>query len=258
MKRYVCTLLVAVLIAIPFRSLAQTTTGTVLALDNQAVIKMLGDGFSPEIVIAKINTSSTAFDTSLDGMASLKKASVPDDVLLAMLRAGTAKDQPAVEKTALASEPVEVKVIDGQQMEVELSRAATSEGLKIGNIVDFSVTKAVVVDGFTIIEKGAPARATITTAKRAGHWGKAGKLEWVMKDVMTVDGNRIPLRFTQRTTGDSKGGTVAVAAVATTILLGPLGLLWGLKKGKPVEIPAGNLYSVFVNGDTTVKVVRAM
>lgn len=35
--------------------------------------------------------------------------------------------------------------------------------------------------------------------------------------------------------------------------LGPVGLLWGLKKGKPAVIPAGNRYSVFVHGDTKIK-----
>ncbi len=74
-----------------------------------------------------------------------------------------------------------------------------------------------------------------------------------MQDVQAVDGNRVPARFTKRAIGDSKGGTVAVAAVATTVLLGPLGLLWGLKKGKPAIIPAGNVYTAFVNGDTGVK-----
>ena len=67
------------------------------------------------------------------------------------------------------------------------------------------------------------------------------------------DGGRRKPRFTQRHIGDSKGGTVAVAAVATTVFLGPLGLLWGLKKGKPAIIPAGNRYSVFVHGDTKIK-----
>jgi hypothetical protein len=37
------------------------------------------------------------------------------------------------------------------------------------------------------------------------------------------------------------------------VLLGPVGLLWGLKKGKPAIIPAGNRYSVFVHGDTKIK-----
>ena len=74
-----------------------------------------------------------------------------------------------------------------------------------------------------------------------------------MEHIQAADGNRVPARFTKRLIGDSKGGTVAVAAVATTIFLGPLGLFWGLKKGKPAIIPAGNRYSVFVHGDTKIK-----
>ena len=147
----------------------------------------------------------------------------------------------------------EVSVPDGTEIEIQLKNNASGEELKVGNLVDFEVVKPVIVNGVTVFEKQAAARARITTAKRAGHWGKAGKLEWAMQDILAVDGNRIPARFTQRQIGDSKGGTVAVAAVATTVLLGPVGLLWGLKKGKPAVIPAGNRYSVFVNGDTKIK-----
>src|SRR5215207_3816522 len=120
-------------------------------------------------------------------------------------------------------------------------------------MVDFVVLKPVVINGVMVFERDASARAKITTAKKAGRWGKAGKLEWAMQDVLSADGNRIPVRFTERQIGDSKGGTVAVAAVATTVLLGPVGLLWGLKKGKPAIIPAGNRYSVFVSGDVKIK-----
>jgi hypothetical protein len=144
-------------------------------------------------------------------------------------------------------------VPDGTEIEVQLTNNASSEDLKVGDIVDFTVVKPVQVGGLIIFEKESSGRARFTTAKRAGHWGKAGKLEWAMQDVMSVDGNRVPARFTQRQIGDSKGGTVAVAAVATTVFLGPVGLLWGLKKGKPSIIPAGNRYSVFVSGDTKIK-----
>ena len=249
MKRHVCAFLIAVM-ALNIIAMAQTAPPEPAPLTNEDVIMLLANGFSPEVVIEKINTSRSDFDTSLDGMAALKKAKVPDSVILAMLHVN-GRPPGALGPTAPA--PVDVKVLDGQQVEVELSRAATSEDLKVGDVVDFTVTQPVVVNGATIFEKGAPARATITTAKRAGHWGHAGKLEWAMKNVMAADGNRIPVRFTQRNTGDSKGGTVAVAAVATTVLLGPLGLLWGLKKGKPVVIQPGNRYPVFVQGDTTIK-----
>ena len=158
-------------------------------------------------------------------------------------------------ETVSAPAPVEgmITVPDGTEIEIQLKTQASGEELKVGDIVDFVVVKPVQVNGVTIFEKDATARAKITTAKRAGHWGKAGKLEWAMQDVLAADGNRVPARITKRQDGDSKGGTVAVAAVATTVLLGPVGLLWGLKKGKPAIIPAGNRYSVFVNGDTKIK-----
>jgi hypothetical protein len=163
--------------------------------------------------------------------------------------------KPETAKATDATPPADgtVTIPDGTEIEIQLKSNASGEELKVGDIVDFVVLKPIQVNGLTIFEKEAPARARITTAKRAGHWGKAGKLEWAMQDVMAADGNRVSARFTKREIGDSKGGTVAVAAVATTVLLGPVGLLWGLKKGKPAIIPAGNRYSVFVNGDTKIK-----
>lgn len=215
-------------------------------LVNKDVLDMLKAGISPEIIVAKIKSSPTAFDTSAAALQELKTAGVPDAVLLAMVQPAAGAAMPAVEIA-------EVRVPDGTEVEIELVNVASGEVLKVGSIVDFKVTHPVVVNGVTIFERDAPARAHITTAKKAGRWGRAGKLEWAMKDVQAADGSRVPSRFTQRALGDSKGGTVAVAAVATTVLLGPLGLLWGLKKGKPAIIPAGNRYKVFVHGDISLK-----
>ena len=216
------------------------------ALTNKDILEMLKAGLTADVVVAKIKSSPGNYDTSPTALADLKAANVPDNVILAMVNG------PAATTNATAADGV-VNVPDGTEIEIQLTNNASGEELKVGDLVDFMVVKPVVVNGVTIFEKDAGARARITTAKRAGHWGKAGKLEWAMQDVLSVDGNRIPARFTQRHIGDSKGGTVAVAAVATTVFLGPLGLLWGLKKGKPAIIPAGNRYSVFVHGDTKIK-----
>ena len=217
-------------------------------LTNKDVVDMMKAGLTADIIVAKIKSSETNFDTTPAALAELKAANVPDSVILAMV-----KPEPAA--IAIEATPADgvVNVPDGTEVEIQLTNNASGEELKVGDIVDFVVVGPVKLNGLTIFEKGAGGRARITTAKRAGHWGKAGKLEWAMQDVMATDGNRIPARFTQRHIGDSKGGTVAVAAVATTVLLGPLGLLWGLKKGKPAIIPAGNRYSVFVHGDVKIK-----
>jgi hypothetical protein len=217
------------------------------SLTNKDIVGMLKAGLTSDVVIAKIRSSPNLFDTSPAALAELKTANVPDAVILAMVN-GPVPSGVAVDF------PVDgVSVPDGTEIEIQLTNNASGEELKVGSFVDFTVVRPVQINGITIFEKDAAARARITTAKRAGHWGKAGKLEWAMQDVLAVDGNRIQARFTQRQIGDSKGGTVAVAAVATTVLLGPVGLLWGLKKGKPAIIPAGNRYNVFVSGDVKIK-----
>lgn len=228
---------------------AQQSQSAAAALTNKDVLEMLKSGLTAEIVIAKIKSSPAKFDTSPTALAELKTAGVPDAVIMAMVQ-GSSESTPA---SASLGPEVEVKVPDGTEIEIQLRNTLSGQEAKVGDVVDFTIVRSVQIDGITIFERDASARARVTTSKKAGRWGKAGKLEWAMQDVQAVDGNRIPARFTKRELGDSKGGTVAVAAVATTVLLGPVGLLWGLKKGKPAIIPAGNRYSVFVHGDTVIK-----
>ena len=220
---------------------------TAAKLTNKDVLDMLGAGLSPEVVVVKIKNSQTDFDTSAAALQELKAAGVPDAVMLAMVQPAKAP-VPA----SASGAPVEVKVLDGTPVEIELVNNASGQELKVGDVVSFRVVRPVVFGGVTIFEKDAPARARVTTAKRAGHWGRAGKLEWAMQDVQSADGQRVPARFTKREVGDSKGGTVAVAAVATTVIFAPAALLWGFKKGKPAVIAAGNRYTVFVHGDAAV------
>lgn len=223
-------------------------------LTNKDVLDMLKAGLAPEIVLAKIKNSPTAFDTSATALQELKTAGVPDSVMLAMVEPVRASAEASSSASVAASlPPVEVRVSDGTEVEIELVNNASGQELKVGDVVSFRVVRPVVTNGVTIFEKDAPARARITTAKKAGHWGRAGKLEWAMQDVQSIDGQRVPARFTKREVGDSKGGTVAVGAVATTVLFPPAALLWGLKKGKPAIIAAGNRYTVFVHGDSAVK-----
>ena len=223
-------------------------------LTNKDVLDMLKANLAPAIVIAKIKGSATDFDTSPTALQELKAANVPDEVMLVMVQASAgAAALPPTGTAAAEGEPVEVKVPDGTEIEVELRNNVSGQEVKVGDIVDLTVVRPVQVNGVTVIDKGASARARITTAKKAGHWGKAGKLEWAMQDVQAIDGNRLPSRFTKRDTGDSKGGTVATATAITAVLFFPAAPLWGFKKGKPAVIPAGTRYTVFVHGDTPVK-----
>lgn len=231
------------------------SAGASAPLTNVDVQDLIKVGLSPDVVIAKIKSSPTKFDTSPGALTELKNNGVPDEVILAMLQA-SAENKPAQESSVGSWNPARdmaVSVPDGTEIEIQLVNTISGQEAKVGDVVDFSIVHPLQINGVTIFEKDASARARITTAKPSGRWGRAGKLEWAMQDVQATDGTRVPARFTKRELGDSKGGTVAVAAVATTVLLGPVGLLWGLKKGKAAIIPAGNRYSVFVHGDVMIK-----
>ena len=54
-------------------------------LTNADIVEMTKAGLSPEIVLRKIRTSNTKFDVSATGLIELKKASIADDVITAMI-----------------------------------------------------------------------------------------------------------------------------------------------------------------------------
>jgi len=258
MKKFVSLALVLTLttltVASPLIQQQQPAqTQPAVELTNKDVLDMTKAGLTSEVIIAKIKTSKPRFDTSPTVLAELKAANVDDAVIMAMV-AGPA----VVTAQPLSFEVAEVLVPDGTELEIQLHNTLSGQSAKVGEIVDFTIVRNVEINGITVFEKDSAARARVTAAKGAASWGRAGKLEWAMQDVEAADGNRAPVRFTKRQVGDSKGGTVAVAAVATTVLLGPLGLFWGLKKGKPAIIPAGNRYTVFVHGDTKIKGKRTL
>src|SRR5262247_4397519 len=54
-------------------------------LTNQSVTDMLKAGLSERVIIAKIRTSPTSFDTSTDALTALKKNGVPEKVIEAIM-----------------------------------------------------------------------------------------------------------------------------------------------------------------------------
>ena len=223
-------------------------------LTNADVLMMLKMGLSSEVIAAKIKVSNCKFDTSPASLQELKKANASDALILSMMDAsggGTAANGGNSQPSAAPG--VEVKVPDGTPMELELMSTISSKEAQEGDIINFTVVSDVIVNGVTIIAKGAPARARIAVAKKSGRWGKSGKLGWAMQDVMVVDGSRIATRMEKKLAGDSKGGTVATGVILTSLVFWPAAPLWGFKKGKEVTLPAGKRFEAFVHGDSNVK-----
>ena len=242
----------------------QQSQPAVTSLGNQDVLQMLKAGLAPEIIVTKIKTSVSKFDTSPASLEGLKSAGVPDAVILAMVKASNglpANGQP----TGLVPpvKNVEVKLPKGTPVEVESAFSISSADVQKESLISFRVATPVKVNGITVIDTGALATARVVKAKKAGHWGRAGQLAWIMQDVVAADGKHIPIQsLSGGTKGESRAAEVTARTAVTGALLipvlpiapilAPMILLQGFRKGENAVLPAGKRFGVFVQGDTTV------
>ncbi|HVF56268.1 MAG TPA: hypothetical protein VM934_08965 [Pyrinomonadaceae bacterium] len=224
-------------------------------LRNEDVIDMLKAGIAAEIVVAKIRASSNHFDTSTAALQKLKGAGAPDAVLLAMVEASS--NASGATREASPPQPrTPVKIPEGTWVELETIYTINSQQVRKGDAISFRVVNPVIVGGATVIETGATATAIVTKAERNGHFGRAGRIAWSMKEVTAVDGSRVPLVFSGRSVGDSKGAKVAGGMIITGVLLwpiAPVALLHGFKRGENAFIPAGKRFEASVEKEATVK-----
>ncbi len=183
------------------------------------------------------------------GARRLKEAGVPDALLLLMVMSPKCAPQPA--------RRVAVRVPAGTPVELETAYTIDSQLVRAGDAVSFRVVNPVVLDGQVVIEQGAAATAVVTKAERGGHFGRAGRIAWTMKEVTAADGSRIPVEFSGRVVGDSKGGKVATRMILTGTFFWfapPVALLHGFKRGANAIVPEGKRFDASVSGATTVNV----
>jgi hypothetical protein len=219
------------------------------ALTNADVLKMFEARLAPEVVVEKMKASPCDFDTSPEALKRLKEAGVPDSLLLVMVMSPKCNAQPA--------RGVAVAVPVGTIVELETAYTINSQLVRKGDAVSFRVVNPVVVGGQVVIEKGATATALVTKAERNGHWGRAGRITWVMKEVTAADGSRVPVQFTGHVVGDSKGAKVALQTVlmgAALPLIAPVALLHGFKRGENAVVPEGKRFDAQVFSPATVNV----
>lgn len=106
MRRFAFILVVvSALFVIPVASAQQQSPPKAYSLTNKDVVQMLQDGLTPEIVVAKIKSSTCSLDTSPQALKDLKAGSVPDAVILAMVQASLGSDAPTSAKSSAATEP---------------------------------------------------------------------------------------------------------------------------------------------------------
>ena len=161
----------------------------------------------------------------------------------------------------------EVKIPAGTALDIQATHSVSSLDAKMGDLISFRVLVPVKVGDSIVIGSNALVTAQIAKAKRAGHWGKAGKLGWTMRDVVAVDLTRVSLTANadypggqQGVTGQSHGAEVATrtavmgALLAPTIVGAPLALMQGFKRGEQAVLTEGKRFVVYVQKDTLIRI----
>lgn len=114
-------------------------------------------------------------------------------------------------------------------LEIEAIHTVRSVDVRANDQLSFRVLVEIRIDDVTVIEKDALVTGRVVEAKRGGRWGKAGKLSWVMMDVVAVDLTRMPVQISKdvpdisnRIRGISHGGEVAARAILLGFFHGAL------------------------------------
>jgi hypothetical protein len=149
---------------------------------------------------------------------------------------------PAVPPAADASGKLVLK--EGTDVKLKFAQDLSSKTANDDDPVNLVLDEDLKVGDVTVCKAGSKAVGTVTHAKKAGMMGKGGELNMRLEYILVSD-TRMRLRGTKGKEGEGKVG----AAVALTVLFGPIGLI---KHGKNVEVKQGTPLLAYVDQDFTI------
>jgi hypothetical protein len=240
--------------ATPFgltNSAVQPQHAAVVPLSNKNILTMQAIKLGPDVIIAKIKSSPTNFDTSADGLQKLKRAGVPDKVILAMVEAPTT---PASAGTSVPDPPkppevLQIKVPDGTPVELEMIASISSDAVREGTIIHLKIVKDVALNGVTIFQKDSEARARVYVITQPAFLGKPGQISWAMEDVTAINGDQLPATFAPEELNVPNSSAANVEDTGTS---------WEFRKNKPTTMPAGHRLRATIHGDIVLKIPAAL
>jgi len=115
-----------------------------------------------------------------------------------------------------------------------------------GQTIPFEVAEDVVVDGITLVRRGALGRAHLAEVERAKGYGRHAQVRFVFDEVTAVDGQKIPVAG-----GDEKARGGRHNDTVSDVFMSPALAIF--MKGSEVFIRAGTGYDVQVSGQHAVQ-----
>lgn len=135
---------------------------------------------------------------------------------------------PSPEPVAPISSPAanpSVVVPSGTPLKISLVEQLASNSAHAGDHFQFRGLEDTTVDGWIIVPKGALGEGQVVNAESAGGNGHPGKLQLQFDWIYGADNLKIRLSDVPSTNnGDAAKGAASTAAIASYLVLGPLGL----------------------------------
>jgi hypothetical protein len=145
---------------------------------------------------------------------------------------------PAAEPAAIEIE--EVTVAADAVIGIRLDTQVSSETARIEDRVTARVTRAVAIDGRTVVPSGSTLEGTVTAVQRGGKFKERARLGIRFNSVILADDIRVPIQTeTIFRAGDAPGGEATAKIGASAVVGAILGAVVGGKKGAAIGSTAG-------------------
>ena len=153
------------------------------------------------------------------------------------------------EKEVITNQKKIKKIIltEGTEIEIKLIEELDSKNARLGDPVRLKVNEDIYCNNILIIRQGTKVKASGTVAEKRGMLGKAGKVDFSLNSIATINNREIPVRAVKSNEGKNR----QVGVIAGTLLLTPLFLLM---KGKDIKIEAGKIFTAFVDDDIELEI----
>jgi hypothetical protein len=142
---------------------------------------------------------------------------------------------------------------EGTKVRVKLDQHISSATAVEGQIVELSVTDAILVGESVVIPEGARVTGTITQAQEKRRLGRAGKLDFSIDRVKTADNQWISLRYTvTKKSGQSHAVSTGILTAGVAAVFWPAAPVFLLRKGADITINRGTAFDVFTDANHTM------
>lgn len=135
----------------------------------------------------------------------------------------------------------------GTVLEIEISRTFSSKNFKEGDAVPLRLAENLIVNDVVVAPRFSRVKGIVTRARKAGGFGRSGRLEFKIISFRTLNGIEIPLEFSLEEKGRADKGAVPVAVFVS--LVGG-----AFMKGQNVTIQQGTRFEAEVPSDTDLEV----